>query len=94
MHTLAVSAHARARMQQRGIPEQVLSVLIRFGKKAYDHRGGKVVYLTPKRKRRLYMAVEKALLRKLEPVLDTYMVLNCEHHVVTVGHRTRRINRN
>jgi hypothetical protein len=36
--------HARARLQQRGIPESVLECLLTNGLKVNDHRGGEFVF--------------------------------------------------
>lgn len=93
MNTVTVSPHARIRMQQRGIPEQVLPLLFRFGKMEYDHRGGKVVYLTRESRERIIRAIGKDMARRLEPSLNVYAVVGTCGYVVTVGHRTRRINR-
>lgn len=38
------SAHAAARMQQRGIREDVVDLLLRYGREEHDHRGGTIVY--------------------------------------------------
>lgn len=94
MSELSMSAHARTRLQQRGIPEQVLPLLMEFGRREYDHRGARVVYLTRESREKIRQKADKTLFRRIEPSLDVYAVLNAEGHVLTVGHRTRRINRN
>lgn len=38
-----LTAHARVRMQQRGIPPAALDVLLDWGREAHDHRGCRIV---------------------------------------------------
>ena len=38
MHS-PLTEHARARMQQRGIPPTALDLLLDYGREAHDHRG-------------------------------------------------------
>lgn len=82
MTKLQISAHARTRMQQRGIPEQVLPVLMKFGKCEYDHRGGKIVFLTKNGRDKVRCTTDKTLLKRLEPVLDVYAVLNVHGGII------------
>ncbi len=48
-----ISAHAQARMQQRGINEAVLDRLLEYGKVAHDHHGAEVVFFNKPARRRL-----------------------------------------
>lgn len=89
-----MSTHAKTRLQQRGIPKQILPLLIKFGKQEYDHRGTRVIYLTRESREKIRQRADRALLKRIEPSMGVYAVLNAEGHIVTVGHRTRRINRN
>lgn len=85
--------HAAKRMQQRGIPEQVLPLLLAFGKRAYDHRGACIISLTKKSRERIAQQVGATQFKHLESALDVYAVLDADDCVLTVGHRTQRINR-
>lgn len=93
MSAIAMSQHARVRMQQRGIPEDVLLLLFQFGEKEYDHRGAAVMYLTRGSREKLLRAIGKEQAHRLERALNVYAVVDIDGYVVTVGHRTRRINR-
>lgn len=93
MMPMTLSQHALVRMQQRGIPELVLPLLLKFGRKEHDHRGGKLVYLTRSSREQIRKAAGKEEFRRIEPALDTYAVVDKSGVVLTVGHRTRRINR-
>lgn len=85
--------HARVRMQQRGISEPVLECLLTFGNSTHDHRGGEVVYFDHHSRDRLRHAQGDDVFKKLEPKLDAYAVIADDGVVLTVGHRTKRINR-
>lgn len=67
---------------------------MRFGAQEYDKRGAKLVYLTHKSRERIRRRVGAEHYIRLEPVLDIYAVVDTDGTVLTVGHRTHRINRN
>ena len=94
MFDMPMTHHAARRLQQRGIPEDVLPLLMRFGAHEYDKRGARVVYLTQKSRQRLRRRLGSKTYDRLEPTLDVYAVVGADGAVVTVGHRTHRINRN
>ncbi|OYD53807.1 hypothetical protein CGK74_11415 [Thauera propionica] len=89
-----ITHHAARRLQQRGIPDDILPLLMQFGAREYDKRGAKLIYLTHKGRERIRRTVGADLYNRLEPVLDIYAVVDTAGTVVTVGHRTHRINRN
>jgi hypothetical protein len=88
-----LTQHARRRMQQRGIPPQVLDWLIDYGSIAYDHHGGRVRYLDHAGRRRLLGEVGSVALRRYHEKLDAYAVESADGAVLTVGHRYRRLPR-
>lgn len=94
MSDMPITTHAARRLQQRGIPEDVLPLLMRFGAHEYDKRGGKLVYLTHKGRDRLRKTLGSEGYSRLARALDVYAVVAPDGAVVTVGHRTHRINRN
>lgn len=94
MRQAAMTDHATRRLQQRGIPEDVLPLLMKFGAHEYDKRGARLVYLTQKSRQRIRHTLGTERYTRLEPALDVYAVVDTEGVVVTVGHRTQRINRN
>ena len=91
---LTMTNHARARIQQRGIPEVVVENLLDFGREAYDHHGSRVVYFDRRARAELRRICGEVTYRRIEARLDAYAVLARSGDIVTVGHRTRRINRN
>jgi len=91
MQANGISDHARVRMQQRGIPTEVLDCLLSFGHAEHDHHGGLVVYFNKVAKHKL----DRAGLRRpqIDKHLNAYAVIACDGTVTTVGHRYKRILR-
>ena len=90
---LAVSPHARARMQQRGIRAQAVEALLDFGRTRHVHSGGReLVYFDKKARARLLKA-NPAAAREIGRLGRTCAVLAGDGSVVTVGHRFKRIPR-
>ena len=87
----AVTRHAQARMQQRAIRADALERLLEFGREAFDHRGGVVLYFDKAARRRLARTAPGR--KDVERLARCYAVLSNEGEIVTVGHRFRRINR-
>ena len=85
----AVTRHAQARMQQRGIRPDAVEYLLQFGREAFDHRGGVVLYFDKAARRRFARAAPGA--KNLERLARCYAVLSGDGEVLTVGHRYRRI---
>jgi hypothetical protein len=88
-----LTAHARARMQQRGIRAEALERLLDYGREAFDHRGHVVVYFDKAARRRVERDADEATRKELSRLARTYAVLSPAGTVVTVGHRYRRISR-
>jgi hypothetical protein len=86
--------HASKRMQQRGIPERVLPLLFEYGKEEYDHHGTMLLYFNKRARQRLAKAMPQDELKHIQRALNAYAVLDQNGAVVTVGHRTQRVNHN
>src|SRR5205809_2857771 len=85
----SLTDHARARMQQRGIPTAAVEALLNFGSASHLHsKGRELVY---------FDKVTRAGLAKANPAADrlarTYAILGSDGTVITVGHRYRRFKR-
>ena len=87
----AITRHAQVRMQQRAIRTDALERLLEFGREAFDHYGGVVLYFDKAARRRLIRATPGA--KDLERLAGCYAVLSPGGAVITVGHRVKRINR-
>ena len=88
-----VSNHARARMQQRGVPPVLIELLDAYGATQHDHRGAEVLYFDKAARRRLQQAEGRDVYRAVEPKLNVYAVVARDGRLVTVGRRDHRINR-
>src|SRR5687767_13164430 len=84
--------HARARMQQRGIPAAAVELLINYGKSAPAGEGRELVFFDKAARVRLFRGAPAAA-REAERLCRTYAVIGNDGAVVTVGHRYRRIPR-
>jgi len=90
---LAVSPHARARMQQRGISAEAIEALLDFGRSRHVHSDGReIVYFDKKARARLLKA-NPAAAPEIGRLRRTYAVLAGDGSIVTVGHRFKRIPR-
>lgn len=88
-----LTQHAVARMQQRGIRFEIVDLLFQYGSREYDHRGATILYFNKKARRRVSEQFGEAQLKQIEGKLNTYAVVGANGSIVTVGHRTKRINR-
>jgi hypothetical protein len=88
-----LTQHAAVRMKQRGIREQTLECLFRYGSKVHDHRGRVIVFFDKQARKRLIAGYGQDNVRQLDSQIDAYAVISEDGDVVTVGHRTKRINR-
>jgi len=92
--SLQITGHARTRLQQRAIPLPVLDYLLNFGKKVHDHHGAEILFFDHQARNMVRRACGEKNFKCLESKLDTYAVVGTDGVVLTVGHRTKRINRN
>jgi hypothetical protein len=84
------SHHARVRMQQRGITEESLDLLMQYGRSSYDHKGHVLIHMD---KSLVRAAVRDGLRTAIDRVRGLYAVVGTDGVVVTVGHRYRRLRR-
>jgi len=89
----ALSEHARVRMQQRGIPPQVVESLLECGRVQHDSHGGRIVYFDRAAWQRACRRGLAGMLAQAGRYRRAYLVLGPDGKVCTVSHRTRRIRR-
>lgn len=90
MATAPLTAHARVRMQQRGIPPAALDALLEFGRESHDHRGCRIVSFDKRSRRRAARELGARAFRSIERFLGAYAVVGGDDAVITVGHRGSR----
>lgn len=86
-----VTAHARARMQQRGIRSDALEALLDFGSARHLHSKGRELVLFDKQARSRLQSVDPAAAREVDRLRSTYAIVGSDGTVITVGHRYRRV---
>lgn len=87
------SIYALERAQQRGIPSEIVGWLLSYGAREYDKRGAIIRYFNKKSRNRLHRVVSPNIWGQVSKFLNAYAVVSQDGLVVTVGHRTQRINR-
>jgi hypothetical protein len=82
--------HARIRMQQRGIPDGAIDLLLDYGRETRAGKGRRIVSFDKRSRRRMARELGEAVLRWAERYGDAYAVVGTDDAIVTVGHRQRR----
>lgn len=90
---LPMSPHAQKRMRQRGIRAEVLECLVGYGRRQHDHAQCEIVYFDSKAIQRVQREIGTQTSQVIHENRDVYAVLNSDGHIVTTGHRYRRILR-
>lgn len=85
-----LTRHAATRIQQRGIPELVVDIVMKFGASQPAGGGTQKLYLD-KRGRRQARSFAGPLAGAIEPHLDVYVLVNEHGDVITTAHRIERI---
>lgn len=90
---LPLTHHAEIRLQQRGIPHQVLDILMKWGRRCHVVGGGNLVFFSKHDMTRLKRSLPKATWLEVESRRRVYAVLSQDGAVVTAGHRYRHLVR-
>lgn len=91
---MKLSHHAESRTKQRGIPEFAIDMLIRFGVRDYDHKGGVIRTFNKHSKTKMKKYLGADFYKKVAGFFESYVVESADDHtVITCGHRYNRIRR-
>lgn len=90
--TTKLTAHARIRMQQRGIPAAAVDTLLDYGKVTHVDGGREIVFFD-KAARRRFATQDPRAARRADRLVRAYAILGSDGVVITVGTRFRRIPR-
>jgi hypothetical protein len=66
---LTMTHHAQARLQQRGIPHNVIENLLDFGHEAHSHNGSRIVYFDHRARQQLRRQFGTDSYKRIEPYL-------------------------
>jgi len=83
------SRHAQIRMQQRGIPAQVVRNIITYGQARRVAGGATAQIITTRSLKRLSNELPKNDCVELERYKNVYVVMD-NNSIITVGHRKKR----
>ena len=84
------SYHAQIRKQQRAVPQIIVEWLQDYGR-VIRKAGADVYYLDKKARRKLRRDIGSVPYRRMEDLLDAYVVIADDGSVVTVGWRYKRL---
>ena len=90
---ICLTQHAQARVQQRGLDRVVLDCLLRYGRREFDHRGGKILRFDRASLREVSRNEPVSLWVKALEARSLYAVVGVNGPVITTGHRFRRVLR-
>lgn len=91
-----ISHHAAVRSQQRGIDAAQRDLLLNYGDRLYDGRGGVIRFFSVRSMQRVERALGGDVLRKLDTLRRCYLVESAsDGTIITVGKRYagRRLQR-
>lgn len=88
-----LTKHAIKRLQQRGIPANIVDLLLNFGKIDSGHKGADVYFFDKAGKQCAKHNLHQAGVKQVDHHLNSYLVVSGDGSVITAGHRTKRINR-
>ncbi len=92
MSAIHLTQHARVRMQQRGIAPEALAMLLEIGQVGFASGGRHVVFIGKQDRGRL-LRLDKPRVRGRDRLSGIYAITDEHGHVITVGHRYRRLAR-
>jgi hypothetical protein len=90
---VTLTRHAHVRAQQRGIPELVVDLGVRFGTVAKAPGGASMHYFDKKAQKRLEAYAGDVGRRVAQEYSDVYVILSGSGSVITTGHRTTHVHR-
>lgn len=83
--------HSEIRAQQRCIPPMVDQLLDLYGQDEYDGHGAIIRYLDKISIRNMERDLGRRPVARLSEWFDAYKVIATDGHIITVGHRYRRL---
>lgn len=82
--------HAVTRCQQRGIPNEIVDVLLTFGRRRFRH-GAEVCFMDRSSRRHAEESLGRSRFAKIADRLDSYVVVSDEGSVITAAPRRGRL---
>ena len=87
---LNLTHHADVRIQQRGIPPLIIDLLMNYGRLT-RHKGADVYFLDSESRKSLKRDIGSLVYKRLQDLLDAYVVVADDGLVITAAKRYRRL---
>ena len=88
---VTVSQHAKIRMQQRAISEDMLESLLDFGQVKFNGQGTEILTFPKKVVKNLKKELNHKVFKKIERHLNLYAIMSSDGELITTGYRTKRL---
>jgi hypothetical protein len=85
-----LTQHAVTRCQQRGIPSEVVDVLLTFGRRRFRH-GAEICFMDQSSRRQAEETLGRLRFARIVDKLNSYVVLSDEGTLITAAPRRRRL---
>jgi hypothetical protein len=85
-----LTGHAATRLQQRGIPQWFVQLLVQHGKTSHDGHSAKLKSISKATRRRLRAVLSHRQYVQAERFFNVYAVVADDGAVITTARRTRR----
>ena len=86
-----VSHHAKVRMQQRAISEDMLESLLDFGQVKFNGQGTEILTFPKRVVKHLKKELDHKVFMKIERHLNLYAIMSSDGELITTGYRTKRL---
>ena len=86
-----ISHHAKVRMQQRAISEDMLESLLNFGQTRFNGQGTQILTFPRRAMKSLKKELNHKVFMKIERHLNLYAVMSSDGELITTGYRTKRL---
>jgi len=86
-----VSQHAKVRMQQRAISEDMLESLLDFGQVKFNGQGTEILTFPKRVVKHLKKELDHKVFMKIERHLNLYAIMSSDGELITTGYRTKRL---
>jgi len=86
-----ISHHAKVRMQQRAISEDMLESLLDFGQIRFNGQGTQILTFPKRVMKSLKKELDHKVFMKIERHLNLYAVMSSDGELITTGYRTKRL---
>ena len=86
-----LSHHAKVRMQQRAISEDMLESLLDFGQIKFNGQGTEILTFPKRVVKHLKKELGHKVFMKIERHLNLYAIMSSDGELITTGYRTKRL---